>query len=127
MSGDLLQLAREDAKFFVTQAGFQEEIILMTPTRDMQLSLTGFASKHWLSHDTDGLSVNAKNVHVTIDESVLVANGYQTRNSKGEISLTRHIVSFPDSTGISKDYVVREVYPNETLGLIVMILNDYKE
>ena len=127
MSGELFQLAKRDAKFFVTGAGFQEDIILMNPERDMRVSLTGFATKHWINFDTDGLPVNSKNVHVTIDESVLVVNGYPTRNRKGEISLLKHIVSFPDSSGVNKEYYVKENFPDETLGLIVLILADYKE
>ena len=126
MSGDLFQLAKRDAKFFVTQGGFEVDIQLTTPTSDKTVSLTGFATKHWVNFDTDGNPVNAKNVHVCIDESVLVANGYPTRNLKDEISLLKHKVSFEDSSGVVKNYVVRESFPDETFGLIVLILNDYK-
>jgi len=127
MSGNILQLAKRDAKFFVTKGGFEETIEMITPTRDVTLSLTGFATKHWINFDTDGQPVNAKNVHICIDESFLVSNNYPVRNAKGEISLLKHFVSFVDSSGTAKKYVVRENFPDETLGLIVLILNDFKE
>ena len=127
MSGKILQLAKRDAKHFVTSGGFEESIVLITPTRDKQLSLTGLATKHWINFDTDGNPVNSKNVHICIDESFLVANGYPVRNAKGEINLMKHLVSFPDSSGMVKNYVVRENFPDETLGLIVCILGDFKD
>lgn len=126
MSGKLFQLAKRDAKFFVTKGGFEEDIELVTPTMDKKLSLTGLATKHWINFDSDGNPINSKNVHICIDESVLVANGYPVRNSKGEINLLKHQVSFLDSSGLKRTYVVRENFPDETLGLIVCILGDLK-
>lgn len=126
MSGNLFQLAKRDAKFFVSNGGFEESIELVTPSKDKSLQLTGFATKHHINFDSDGNPVNTKNVHICIDESVLVANGYPVRNAKGEIFLKNHQVSFPDSSGIVKTYVVRENFPDETLGLIVCVLGDLK-
>lgn len=124
MSGDILQLAKRDSKFFVTNGGFEVDIELVTPTNDRSLLLTGFATKHWINFDTDGNPVNSKNVHICIDEAILVANGYPHRSKNNEIFLKNHYVSFPDSSGLQKKYVVRENFPDETLGLIVCILGD---
>lgn len=127
MSGNLMQLARRDSKFFVTSGGFEESITITTPSRDKTISLTGFATKHFINFDSDGNPINSKNVHICIDESVLVTQGYPVRNAKTEVSLLNHIVTYPDSTGIVKKYIIRENFPDETLGLIVCILNDYKD
>ena len=126
MTGKLLQLAKRDSKRFLMSGGFEEDIILKTPNGLNQVSLTGFATKHWISFDTEGLQVNSKNAHVTIDENHLVLKGFTVRNAKGEISLLKHLVSFIDSSGVLKNYVVKSNYPDETLGLIVLILEDYK-
>lgn len=126
MSGNLFQLAKRDAKFFVSNGGFEEDIELVTPSKDKSLKLTGFATKHHINFDSDGNPINSKNVHICIDESVLVANGYPCRNAKGEVFLKNHNVSFVDSSGIVKTYVVRENFPDETLGLIVCVLGDLK-
>lgn len=127
MSGNLMQLARRDSKFFVTSGGFEESITITTPSRDKTISLTGFATKHFINFDSDGNPINSKNVHICIDESVLVAQGYPVRNAKTEVTLLNHIVIYPDSTGVVKKYIIRENFPDETLGLIVCILNDYKD
>lgn len=126
MSGSILQLAKRDAKHFVTSGGFEESLIISTPDRSIVLPMTGYATKHWINYDTDGQPMNSKNVHVCIDEAFMNFSGYVTRNTKGEVSLKGHLVSYPDSTGIIKSYSVKESFPDETLGLIVLILQDYK-
>lgn len=127
MSGSILQLAKRDAKRFVTVGGFQETMMIKTPSGDKSVLLTGFATKHHLSFDSDGLPIDAKNVHVTIDENLFVAAGYPVRNNRGEVALKGHLVSFPDSTGIVKNYIVNRLLPDEVLGLITLILGDYKQ
>lgn len=125
MSGRILQLARQDSKRYVTVGGFEEDITLTTQDRTITVSTTGYSTKHWINFDTDGLPVNAKNAHVCVDENKLIALGYPTRNAKGEVALRKNIVQCSDSTGVVKKYVVNEQHPNETLGLIVLILGDY--
>ena len=126
MSGSIFELAKRDAKHFLQKGGFEETIVLTNPSGDKSLSLTGFATKHHISFDSDGLPINGKNAHVTVDEKFLVDNGYPVRNSGGEVSLLKYKVSVPDSSGLVKNYVVKENFPDETLGLIVLILGDYK-
>jgi hypothetical protein len=41
------------------------------------------------------------------------------------VALQGHKVAVADSTGVVKNYVVREQYPDETIGLIVLILGTY--
>lgn len=127
MSGKILELARRDAKNYVKSGGFEETISLSNPDGSASISLTGFATKHHINFDSDGLPINSKNAHVTIDENYLLDNDYPVRNSKGEVSLMKHRISVPDSTGVVRNYVVKENFPDETLGLIVLILGDFKE
>lgn len=123
--GSILELAKRDAKRFVKSGGFEVSIEMITPSNDKRLLLTGLGTKHWINFDSDGNPINSKNVHVTIDEDFLKANKYPSRNAKGDVYLKGHLVSFADSTGFKKDYVVREWLPDEVLGLIVLILGDY--
>jgi hypothetical protein len=39
--------------------------------------------------------------------------------------MTGHVVNVKDSTGIVKNYVVLQNWPDETIGLITFILGDY--
>lgn len=122
----LLQLAKRDSRNFVTKGGFETAITVTTPAQDKTVTLTGFATKHWLNFDSDGNPINSKNVHVCLSETDLVKAGFQVRTAKGEIKLLNYFVSFADSSGLTKDYIVGENMPDETLGLIVLILRDYK-
>lgn len=121
----ILDLVKREVKRYTNIGGYQEEIQLTTPDGSLSIAITGWCFKHHISFDSDGNQVNTKNARATIEEDVLVANSYPVRNAKSEISLLRHLVSFKDSSGIVKNYIVRENFPDETLGIIVLILGDY--
>lgn len=104
-----------------TQAGFAVDLVFTAPTAEVA-SVRGLASKHRISvNPEDGLPINSPNIHVSVVESVLLtANAlYPTRNANNEITLRRHRVLY---NGIV--YEVGENFPDETLGLIVCILNE---
>lgn len=124
--GSLIELAKRDAKRFVTSGGFEEPLTISTPNGLLKIALTGWATKHHITFDNEGNQVNAKNVHVTLNEELLTSLGYPVRNARGEVNLMGHLVSFADSSKLIKNYIVRENYPDEVLGLIVLILGDYK-
>lgn len=89
-------------------------------------SITGHHTKHHLQVDIGGLPVNGTNIHVTVSEKLLTDLNYPVRNANSEVALYRHRVSAKDSTGTIRHYVVREQYPNETVGVIVLILGEYQ-
>ena len=126
MQGSLIQLAKRDAKKFVTSGGFQVDIKLTTKSRDKNLELTGFATKHHINFDSDGLPVNSKNVHICIDEDILKLNNFPCRDAKGEVNLVGNFVTYMDSSNTDRTYIIREHFPDETLGLIVCILSDFR-
>jgi hypothetical protein len=123
--GRILDLARRDSRRFITQGGFEVEISISTPDGLTSLDLKGFATKHFINFDTDGLPVNSKNVHINISETDLSDALYPVRNARNEVSLLNHLVSYKDSTGVSRNFAIKENFPDETLGLIVCILTDY--
>ena len=125
MPGSLLGKARRDSKKYVTAGGFQEDITLVTPDGSTTLQTTGFASKHWINFDTDGNAINAKNAHICVDQDELEVANYPYLKGE-EVHLYKHRVTTKDSSGENKQYVVKEHYPDETLGLIVCILGDYE-
>jgi hypothetical protein len=115
MSGSLLNSVRKDALKYATKGGFEEDITLTTPDSNTVLNLKGLATKHWINFDTDGAPVNSKNAHICIPESDLEIASYPARRN-GEVYLRNHLVSVKDSTGVLKNYVIKEWFPNETLG-----------
>lgn len=127
----LFDIIKRDAKFIVNSGGYQVDIELTTPDGYKTVNITGWAVKVSGSFDSDGNQVNTKNVHCTIDEDVLVSQGYPVRTAKKqgilEVDLLLHKVKFKDSSGVVKNYQVRENIPDENLGLITLWLGDYKQ
>lgn len=126
MAGKLLNRARLDAKKYITRGGFEEDITLIAPNGGPTLETKGWATKHWINFESDGNPINSKNAHICIDETLLTEAGYPLRNSDQEVHLKNHRVAVKDSSGIVKNYIVNEWFPDETLGLIVCILGDYQ-
>jgi hypothetical protein len=124
MPGKLLSLARKDAKNHITKGGFEENITLQTADSLTSVDVTGYATKHFLQFDSDGLPINTKNVHICISEDDLVDLSYPVRNAKNEVNLLHHKVTFKDSTGLDRTYKINENWPDESLGLIVCVLSD---
>ena len=125
MSGSLFNIIKRDAKRAINSGGYQVDIEIKTPDNSKTINITGWAVKHFASFDSDGNQVNTKVVRATIDEAVLVSLNYPVRNAKKEVRLIYHKVSFVDSSGELKHYTVRENFPDENLGLIVLLLGDY--
>jgi hypothetical protein len=127
MSRSILDMARKSAKRAVTKSGFQEVITLRNPDNSIEVEVNGLASKHWINFDTDGSSVNSKNAHICISEDDLTELNYPVRSLNNEVNLFNHKVIVKDSTKTDKNYIIKETFPDETLGLIVCILSDYNE
>lgn len=117
----LMEQANKDARRFLS-GEWSEVFTFTTPDKTTFVSIRGLASSHHLSIDPNsGLPVNARNTHVSIKEKDLTDAGYAVRNSAGEISLIRHLVTYK-----SKTYKIDETYPDETLGVIICILGSYE-
>ena len=82
-------------------------------------------NKHHTGFNELGKRVNSKYGSIAVSESNLTADGYPIRDADGEINLAGHLIDVADSTGVVQNYVVREWYQDETIGLIVVILGDY--
>jgi len=98
---------------------FGVSIVLTSPNGAIT-TLNGIHTKHHLGIDTDGNMVNSKKASIAFSETFL-----NCRNSNEEVALTNYRVSVKDSTGIVKEYIVQQWFPDETIGLIVCILEDY--
>lgn len=122
----LIERAKKDWKRITSNTNeFGVEIILIAPGNETA-TVNGLHSKHHLGIDTDGNAVNTKNAHITVAEDLLVQQNYPVRNSKGEVSLKDHKVVVKDSTGIDKNYYIKEWFPDETIGVITCILGVFK-
>lgn len=124
----LIAQAQADWQAFTSDSDeWGVQIAFSTPTGSQTATITGLHTKHHMGFDpVSGKSINTKNAHISFSEALLTAVGYPVRNAQGELNMLKHIVTVADSTGTEKKYVIRENYPDETVGVVVCILNDYK-
>ncbi len=117
----LIDQAKSDIKDITSNPDeFGVSITFTAPTNETA-TINGLHSKHHMSVNTEGIMINSKNAHISFSEELLTAKNYPVRTD-GEVKLNNHKVSVKDSTGISKNYVIREGFPDETIGLITCIL-----
>jgi hypothetical protein len=121
----LVDQAKTDWQQFTTDTvnGFGTAITLTSPT-SIVAEIVGLATKHHISIDDDGNVVNTKNAHISFSEKQLTDASYPVRDADGEVSLYNHKATWIDSTGTSVTYVIREMFPDETIGVVLCILGD---
>lgn len=119
-------LAKRDIQRIMGNSNEYNLIIISTPDGSKSVTLTGMDSVIHLGVDTDGNAVNAKKAHVSFPEKPLIDANYPVRNAKGIIDLNNHTFKITDSTGNVKKYVLQSVFPDETLGVLTCILQDYE-
>jgi|GEM_PF-1057580 len=90
-----------------------------------QVTIKGIHSVHHNGFDTEGRRVNTRVASVSISDNMLAATGYPIRDANNEVMLRNHRVAIKYSTGNIREYVIREWFPDETIGLTVCILGDY--
>jgi hypothetical protein len=125
----LMQHIRQSVATITTdQNGFGVVLTLEAPNGQIA-EVAGLHSKHHLGVDGDGNRVNSKNAHISFSESALLLINplYPVRDPKGNVNLTKHKVIAEDSTGLNCKYVIQQWFPNESTGLIVCTLSDFKE
>jgi hypothetical protein len=121
----LLDQAREDVKDIMADGDEWGVEITFTAPNASSCTVIGLHTKHHLGIDSDGNRSNSKTASISVVESHLVDNDYPVRNNNGEVSFRNHKASVKDSTGVVKNYMISEWFPDETLGIIVCILTDF--
>lgn len=122
----LLDQIRQDIKSIVENGDeYGVEITMTAPTSEIAV-FNGLHSKHHFAIDGEGNQVSSKNSHVSFSEATLTELNYPIRNANGEVDLLRHRVDVKDSTGLVKNYIVGTWFPDETVGLITCLLQDYE-
>lgn len=124
----LIDIIKRDIEFITSDLnGFSKPATLVAPN-GFTASVNLLHTKHHLGFDSQsGRDINFKNAHVAVSEKFLTDQSYPVRNSTGIVNLSGHKVTVADSTGNDVTYRVREWMPDETIGLILIILEDFKE
>ena len=107
--------------------GFGQEFTITNPNGGQTVDLKGFHTKHHIGYDEDGMMVNSKTASIAFSEKQLTEASYPVRNADEEVDILDHLIDSKDSSGVTKKYIIRQMFPDEYLGLIVCILYDYEE
>ena len=122
----LIAQAQADIKQITSNLGEFAVDIKLINTLNENIEIQGLHTKIHLGVDTDGNMVNAKKAHISFSEDNVLALGFSIRNIKGEVDLRKWKVDVKDSTGIVKKYSIQQWFPDETIGLISVILEKYE-
>jgi hypothetical protein len=124
----ILDFARKDWKIILgSKLDFSVDITITNPKTGETAQVVGLNTKHWFKVDYEtGMIVNTRNAHINISEAELVAAYFPTRNAAGEVNIKGCIIKVADSTGIEKEYIITQAHPDETVGVLVCLLGDYK-
>jgi len=123
----LIDQARADILAITTNSNEFAQDITFTSIKDpTTVTVKGIANKIFLNVDTQGNPINSKNVTVAVSEQALLDVGYPVRNSDNEVQMTNDLVTTKDNSGIDKNYQISSKMPDETVGLLVFILEDYE-
>ena len=114
--------AIRDYKQF-SQGGFSNDILFV----DSGISVKGLTSKHHFNIDPQtGIPVSSLNAHLTVNEQVMIEAGITTRNSDDNFILKSKKISWTDAAGKTVIYVINEVFPSETFGMVVMTVGKWQ-
>ena len=107
------------------EAEFAESAVFVAPTGET-VTCGVIHTKHSVGFNEEGERITSGIASIAVSESVLTDEGYPTRNADALIHFEDHKVSVADSTGVVKEYVCSQWFPDEAVGLIVLILARYE-
>lgn len=107
--------------------GFGKALKFYDPASGVIAEVVGTFARHWMGFDEQGVGIDAAQAHVSVSEKFFKDAGFPVRASDGEVTMLGKLVNFAGSAEIDRTYIVAEQYPDETIGLIVMILAEYED
>lgn len=125
---NILQKAKADWRK-LSQSAFDLELTFTNPDGETA-TIKGIGTRHSLSMDTDGMPVNMPNNHVTFcEELIQEANADYIIREPGseEVKMTGHRVAFADSTGTVQEHIIKQAWPDQTVGMVVCILENEED
>jgi hypothetical protein len=124
----LMQQAANDASNYLTNsAGWAIAATFTANDIDhTEATVNALCIKHNTEIDPQtGLATNSTVARVTVSEQALLELDYPVRNDRGDVAMINHTVTWSDLND-EYTYKIRETWPNEMLGCIVLILAKLK-
>lgn len=115
----LHERAKQDIQTITSNSlEFGVPVLFVSPLSE-SITVNCLPSNHHTGFDSDGTRVNSKMASIAVSEQLLIDEGYTYRNAKNEITFKDHIITLE---GVK--FVAREWFPDETVGLIILILGE---
>lgn len=129
----LLDIAKSDWQKFssdTSETGAGVELIFQAKDGAVA-TVQGLATTHHMATSFDPETgreqkVNVRNVHVSVSEKLFTDALYPVRDVSGRVAMIGHTVRFTNSAEQDLKYSVGEAFPDETIGVIVFILQSVK-
>jgi len=120
----IIDEARKDAKRIISSNSDFSELVTFTSTNGETVTVNCRTTKHHLDIDAEGKAARSRTVTATASEEDIAEtnSSYPVRNASDEIQMANHEATVTDHRGVSDNFRVTESYPDEYLGLIVLIL-----
>ena len=111
----------------LSQSAFGLDLIITTPDGSQTATIQGIGTDIAYNMETDGQDASVRNVHIGFNEAVLLAANpaYPVRNADGLVDMHHHRVSFEDAQGIVRNYSIKQIYPDNTVGMIMCDCSDF--
>jgi hypothetical protein len=124
---NLLDQARIDVQNILSGA-FSTDITFTSPD-SQTVTVKGIHAKHHLGiNPATGNAISSKKASVSVSEQEIIdVNPNYPVRCKDEVTFKNHIIEVKDSTGRSKRYKADHWFPDETVGLITIILEKYAD
>jgi hypothetical protein len=104
------------------------DITLTSPGATETATFKGIGTNNAITFESDGQDVIGHIVHIGFHEEALldINPAYPIRNADGKVQMDKHRVSFIDHRGVLRNYIVKNWYPDETVGMIMCDCNEYE-
>ena len=122
--GDILELAKQDARRYVNSGGFEVDLFI-TPPDGYEVEIQGLLTNHTNGFDTDGKPLLSKQIQCSFSELDLNEASITTRDSKGDLDIKNLVIRF-DGTIQEECYKIVETHPDDLLGIIRCTLTNYE-
>ena len=106
--------------------GFTKSLQFTAADGITMATIRGMSAVIHLGVDNQGEFVNTRKAHISFSESSLSDTGFPVRDQNGTLIIKGNRVDVIDSTGEIEQYVIREIYPDEAVGLLVCMLGDFQ-
>lgn len=103
-------------------AGFGTAVTFTTPDGLTTVICGAIAIRHSIAINEYNAPVKGTTARVTVSESALKELGYPTRDVNNRISLLTNKVSWVDVDGNTNNFIITELFPGNTNGIIVCTL-----